>query len=89
MNAVCAIANYEAVAIKTPYLHCSKIDILAQGLALGAGAVDYAETWTCYNGRAKACGKCGGINGFSKVQHHFMYELRICAIKGAGLLYSS
>jgi len=21
--------------------------------------LDYADTWTCYNGRKKACGKCG------------------------------
>ena len=21
--------------------------------------LDYGKTWTCYNGREKACGKCG------------------------------
>ena len=21
--------------------------------------LDYSNTWTCYNGREKACGKCG------------------------------
>lgn len=56
MNAVCAIANYEAVEIVCPFLDKSKIDILAAGLALN---LDYAKTWTCYNGREKACGKCG------------------------------
>lgn len=56
MNAVCKIANYEAVEIVTPFLHASKIDILRDGLAM---KLDYAQTWTCYNGREKACGKCG------------------------------
>lgn len=56
MNAVCEIANYEAVSIETPYLKVSKTDILTDGLQMG---LDYAQTWTCYNGREKACGKCG------------------------------
>jgi 7-cyano-7-deazaguanine synthase len=56
MNAVCQIANYEAVEIVTPYLYESKIAILSDGLAMG---LDYSDTWTCYNGREKACGKCG------------------------------
>jgi 7-cyano-7-deazaguanine synthase len=56
MNAVCQIANYEAVEIITPYLYRSKIDILTDGLAM---RLDYSDTWTCYNGREKACGKCG------------------------------
>ena len=24
--------------------------------------LDYSNTWTCYNGREKACGKCDGHN---------------------------
>lgn len=56
MNDVCAIANYEAVEIVTPYLEVSKTAILTAGLAMG---LDYNLTWTCYNGREKACGKCG------------------------------
>lgn len=56
MNDVCQIANYEPVEIYSPYLHVSKIDILTDGLNMG---LDYSDTWTCYNGREKACGKCG------------------------------
>lgn len=56
MNDVCAIANYEAIEIVTPYLEVSKTAILTAGLAMN---LDYAQTWTCYNGREKACGKCG------------------------------
>lgn len=59
MNAVCAIANYAPVKIVTPYLNDSKIEILADGLAMG---LDYSKTWTCYNGRDKACGKCGACD---------------------------
>jgi len=56
MNAVSQVANYEPVAIKAPYLHADKGDILAEGLAMG---LDYSQTWTCYNGRERACGRCG------------------------------
>jgi 7-cyano-7-deazaguanine synthase len=56
MHDVCQIANYEPVAIVSPYLSQTKIEILADGLAMN---LDYSKTWTCYNGREKACGKCG------------------------------
>jgi 7-cyano-7-deazaguanine synthase len=56
MNSVAAIANYEAVNIYAPYLDGNKETILQDGFQMG---VDYADTWTCYNGRKKACGKCG------------------------------
>ncbi|WP_372762206.1 7-cyano-7-deazaguanine synthase QueC [Pseudoalteromonas sp.] len=56
MDDVCRIANYDAVEIVSPYLNNSKIDILTDGLTMG---LDYSQTWTCYNGREKACGKCG------------------------------
>ncbi len=56
MNDVCAIANYAAIEIVTPYLEVSKTAILTAGLEMG---LDYKQTWTCYNGREKACGKCG------------------------------
>ncbi len=56
MNDVSAIANYEAVEIVSPFLHDSKLTILKTGLAMG---LDYGQTWTCYLGLEKACGKCG------------------------------
>lgn len=56
MNDVCQIANYEPVEIFSPYLNVSKIDILTDGISMN---LDYSDTWTCYNGREKACGKCG------------------------------
>ena len=56
MNDVCAIANYAAVEIVTPFLDVSKTAILTTGLEMD---LDYSQTWTCYNGREQACGKCG------------------------------
>lgn len=56
MNEVSLIANYEPVRIEVPFLNNNKAEILAAGLAMG---LDYSQTWTCYNGREKACGKCG------------------------------
>ena len=56
MNAVSKIANYQSVEIVTPFLHSSKGEILKAGLAMN---LNYANTWTCYNGREKSCGKCG------------------------------
>lgn len=56
MNEVAKIANYEAVEIVCPYIDVDKIGILTDGLVMD---LDYSETWTCYNGREKACGKCG------------------------------
>lgn len=67
MNDVAAIANYEKTEIFSPYLNTNKIGILKDGLAMG---LDYSKTWTCYNGREKACGKCGScverLEAFSK-----------------------
>lgn len=56
MNDVAAIANYEKTEIFSPYLNSNKTGILKDGLAMG---LDYSKTWTCYNGREKACGQCG------------------------------
>ncbi|WP_097459851.1 7-cyano-7-deazaguanine synthase QueC [Mangrovitalea sediminis] len=56
MDAVCRVANYEPVAVVAPYLYSSKGEILREGLAMG---LDYSHTWTCYNGREQACGRCG------------------------------
>lgn len=56
MAAVARIANYEAIEVEAPYLHLSKTEILTRGLKMG---LNYAETWTCYKGKERACGKCG------------------------------
>lgn len=56
MNQVAAIANFSPVEIHAPYLRANKREILADGLAMG---LDYGDTWTCYQGRELACGRCG------------------------------
>jgi 7-cyano-7-deazaguanine synthase len=56
MDAVCRVANYEPIAIEAPFMEFGKGAILAEGVKLG---LDYSKTWTCYNGRDKACGRCG------------------------------
>jgi len=43
------------VAIVTPLLHLRKGDIVRRGLRLGA---PLHLTWSCYTGRARACGRC-------------------------------
>ena len=56
MNAVSMIANYDPIEIKAPFLDKDKGDIVILGEHIG---VDYAHTWTCYEGLAEPCGKCG------------------------------
>lgn len=53
-----AIANgtYEDVRIDAPYTNITKADIAKIGKRLG---IDYSETWTCYKGGERHCGKCG------------------------------
>lgn len=60
MNEVTRIANYQAVSIEAPFLDLDKAGILNQGAAIADLVdLDYVNAWTCYNGRDKACGKCG------------------------------
>ncbi|GAA3893944.1 7-cyano-7-deazaguanine synthase QueC [Halomonas cibimaris] len=55
MRHAAGLANLEPVDVHAPYLHRSKAEILADGLAMG---LDYADTWTCYQGETLACGEC-------------------------------
>ena len=44
------------VEVFAPYTNISKSDIARRGKQLG---IDYSETWSCYKGGAKHCGRCG------------------------------
>ena len=48
--------TYNGVRLLSPYCNMTKGEIAARGKALG---IDYAETWSCYRGGEKHCGKCG------------------------------
>jgi len=52
-HALDGVAN---VDLWTPYVHGSKADIVSDGARLG---VPFAETWSCYKGGARHCGRCG------------------------------
>ena len=77
MNEVAKFANYEPIQIIAPYLYMSKGEIAVRGKELG---VDYSQAWTCYNGRDKACGKCGACQErmeamtFAMIQDPMEYE---------------
>lgn len=55
-DAAAASGTYEGVRIVAPYTGITKADIARRGLALG---IDYAETWSCYKGGERHCGRCG------------------------------
>ncbi len=55
LNRVYRLNRKNAVRIRAPFVDFSKADILRRGLSL---QVDYAATWSCYEGRQAACGKC-------------------------------
>ena len=44
------------VTLLTPFIASGKDEVVKKGLELG---VPFELTWSCYNGRDKACGKCG------------------------------
>ncbi len=48
--------TYVGVTLLSPYTHITKADIARKGKELG---IDYGETWSCYKGGEKHCGKCG------------------------------
>ena len=45
----------DLIVIRTPLIRLSKADVVRTGEELG---VPWALTWSCYHGRAKACGVC-------------------------------
>lgn len=48
--------SYNGVTVLAPYTNITKGDIARRGKELG---IDYNETWSCYKGGKKHCGKCG------------------------------
>ncbi len=48
--------TYDGITIIAPYTTITKTDIARRGKQLG---INYAETYSCYKGGGKHCGKCG------------------------------
>ena len=56
MDSATNAGTYVGVRVVAPYTNITKGDIAKIGKKLG---IDYAETWSCYKGGEKHCGKCG------------------------------
>lgn len=48
--------TYSHPILLAPFMSMSKGEIAVMGRDFN---LDYSQAWTCYNGREKACGKCG------------------------------
>ena len=55
-NQAARAGTFVGVGLLSPYTHMTKADIARRGRELG---IDYAETWSCYKGGDRHCGKCG------------------------------
>ncbi|TIN17057.1 MAG: hypothetical protein E5Y51_11780 [Mesorhizobium sp.] len=51
-----ALQGLARIALYAPFLQLSKADIVSEGARLG---VRFEETWSCYQGGALHCGRCG------------------------------
>ena len=56
MSEAMSAGTYENVTVFAPYTGLSKTEIALKGKQLG---LDYSETYSCYKGGEKHCGKCG------------------------------
>ena len=56
MCAATRAGTYVGVEVLAPYTNITKTDIARKGKQLG---IDYGETWSCYKGGEKHCGRCG------------------------------
>lgn len=56
MGAAISAGTYENIELRAPYTLLSKTQIAERGKRLG---VDYADTYSCYKGGEKHCGRCG------------------------------
>ena len=55
-DAAAHAGTFNGVHLLSPYCHMTKSQIAARGHELG---INYAETWSCYKGGDKHCGRCG------------------------------
>ena len=55
-NQTAQAGTFIGVQLLSPYTNITKAEIAARGKALG---IDYVETWSCYKGGERHCGRCG------------------------------
>lgn len=55
INDVNQLNRRDRVTIEAPLIDKTKSEIIKLGIELG---VDFSNTWTCYEGKDKACGEC-------------------------------
>ncbi len=55
MSEAMSAGTYENITVLAPYTNLSKKEIVEHGKALG---LDYSETYSCYKGGERHCGKC-------------------------------
>ncbi|WP_018899745.1 7-cyano-7-deazaguanine synthase QueC [Rhizobium sp. 2MFCol3.1] len=51
-----ALDGYASVKLQAPYVNATKADIVTDGAKHGT---PFAETWSCYKGGGRHCGRCG------------------------------
>ncbi|WP_050603928.1 7-cyano-7-deazaguanine synthase QueC [Ruegeria sp. 6PALISEP08] len=51
-----ALDGYADIALHVPFVHRSKSEIVAEGARVNT---PFAETWSCYKGGDRHCGRCG------------------------------
>ncbi len=56
MSAAMKAGTYNGIDIVAPYTDLTKTEIARRGAALG---VDYSDTYSCYKGGERHCGRCG------------------------------
>jgi 7-cyano-7-deazaguanine synthase len=56
MSEAARTGTYPGITLLCPFTHLTKAQIAARGNELG---INYAETWSCYKGGERHCGRCG------------------------------
>lgn len=56
IDSAATAGTFNNVHVEAPYTAITKSDIARIGKRIG---IDYTETWSCYKGGEKHCGKCG------------------------------
>ena len=77
INKASIAGTYVNVEVSAPYTNITKGEIAVIGKKLG---LDYTETWSCYKGGEKHCGKCGTCREriealeYAGIEDHTEYE---------------